>query len=170
MSAAFGLVVFGGTVVQRGTETDAVLAAAGLGLAVGRGPALVVPSPARPGRSGRRRAMLEQRLDIARELHDVVAHHVSVIGIQAAAARRTLGRSPDDTAAALTAIEASSRAAVEEMQRLVTTLRRDDDAGSGGPVQSPPHPRRADPPGPAGVVPRDGVDRSARSTRIGLTT
>ena len=70
------------------------------------------------------RAMLEQRLAIARELHDVVAHHVSVIGIQAAAARRTLGRSPAETAAALTAIEASSRAAVLEMQRLVTTLRQ----------------------------------------------
>ena len=75
-------------------------------------------------------ALLEQRLAIARELHDVVAHHVSVIGIQAAAARRTIGRSPDETVAALSAIEASSRAAVLEMQRLVTTLREPDVAGS----------------------------------------
>ncbi len=73
--------------------------------------------------------MLEQRLEIARELHDVVAHHVSVIGIQAAAARRTLAGSPDATAAALAAIEASSRAAVQEMQHLVVTLRHDDGGG-----------------------------------------
>ena len=78
------------------------------------------------GETLRRRAVLEERLRIARELHDVVAHHVSVIGINAGAARRVLGRDPDGAARALGQIEESSREAVTQMRGLLGTLRDPD--------------------------------------------
>lgn len=72
-------------------------------------------------------AVALDRVRIGRELHDVVAHHVSVMGIQAGAARRALGGShPNATeaaAASLAAIEESARQAVDELHRLVSTLR-----------------------------------------------
>lgn len=80
-----------------------------------------------------RRAIEEERTRIARELHDVVAHHVSLIGVQAGAARTALDSSPDATRAALAAIEASSRDAVGEMRRLLDALRPLDDSRSRAP-------------------------------------
>ena len=71
-----------------------------------------------------RRAVLDERVRIARELHDVVAHHVSVIGIQAGAARRVMGRRPEQAEEILSSIEASSRQAVDELHRLLGFLRR----------------------------------------------
>jgi len=70
-----------------------------------------------------RRAIVDERTRIARELHDVVAHHVSLIGVQAGAARTAMERSPATTRAALEAIEASSRAAIAEMGHLLEALR-----------------------------------------------
>lgn len=75
-----------------------------------------------------RRAIVDERLRIARELHDVVGHHVAVIGIQAGAARRVLDRRPEDASAALTRIESSSRDAVTQMRNLLGTLRDLEDA------------------------------------------
>lgn len=71
----------------------------------------------------RDQAITEERLRIARELHDVVAHHVSVIGVQAAAARRVLDRNPAAATEALGTIESSSREAVTSMRGLLGTLR-----------------------------------------------
>ncbi|MBK0417543.1 sensor histidine kinase [Leucobacter sp. CSA1] len=68
-------------------------------------------------------AVALDRIAIARELHDVVAHHVSVMGIQAAAARRSLERSPGRAAEALEIVEESAHSAVTELRRLVHTLR-----------------------------------------------
>ncbi len=71
----------------------------------------------------RRRAVVDERLRIARELHDVVGHHVSVIGVQAAGARRVLGIDEAAAGEALGAIEDSSRQAVTQMRSLLGTLR-----------------------------------------------
>jgi signal transduction histidine kinase len=69
-----------------------------------------------------RQAVLDERRHIARELHDVVAHHVSLIGVQAGAARTALDHEPHSTRQALLAIEESSRSAVGEMRRLLDIL------------------------------------------------
>jgi signal transduction histidine kinase len=74
-----------------------------------------------------RRAVFDERVRIARELHDVVAHHVSVMGVQAGAARVVMGREPGKAVAALSSIEASSRQAVAELHRLLGFLRQADD-------------------------------------------
>lgn len=71
----------------------------------------------------RDQAVVDERLRIARELHDVVAHHVSVMGIQAAGARRLLQRDPDTAAQALAGVEESSRQAVTQMRGLLGALR-----------------------------------------------
>jgi signal transduction histidine kinase len=71
-----------------------------------------------------RRAVLEERVRIARELHDVVAHHVSVMGIQAAVARRLFDRSPDEAREAIGAVETASRQAIADLQQLLGVLRR----------------------------------------------
>ncbi|MCO5974891.1 sensor histidine kinase [Actinoallomurus soli] len=70
-----------------------------------------------------RAARTEERSRIARELHDVVAHHVSVMTVQAGAARRILERDPDAVRDALSTIEQMGRTALGEMRRLVGVLR-----------------------------------------------
>jgi signal transduction histidine kinase len=74
-----------------------------------------------------RRAVFEERVRIARELHDVVAHHVSMMGVQAGAARIVIDRDRDRAKEALRAIERSSRDAVAELHRLLGFLRQAGD-------------------------------------------
>ncbi|MFN3602558.1 MAG: sensor histidine kinase [Dietzia sp.] len=76
----------------------------------------------------RDRAVVEERLRIARELHDVIAHHVAAIGVQAGAARKVMGSDPDAAAGALRTVEESSRSAVGEMRALLGALRSADRA------------------------------------------
>lgn len=80
-------------------------------------------------RTSAAQAVALDRISIARELHDVVAHHVSVMGIQAAAARRTLANKPETAAGALEVVESSALATIEELRRLVHTLREPNTEG-----------------------------------------
>ncbi|MGH3392136.1 MAG: histidine kinase [Actinomadura sp.] len=77
--------------------------------------------------SDARAARVEERSRIARELHDVVAHHVSVMTVQAGAARRILDKDPERTREALTTIEEVGRSALSEMRRIVGVLRTEHD-------------------------------------------
>jgi signal transduction histidine kinase len=68
-----------------------------------------------------------ERARIARELHDVVAHHISVIAVQAETARLTVPGMPAAGAARLSEISATARAGLTEMRRLLGVLREDTD-------------------------------------------
>ncbi|NNH70567.1 sensor histidine kinase [Nocardia uniformis] len=86
-------------------------------------------------RQRERNALLEERTRIARELHDVVAHHMSVVAIQAEAARYRVADPPPDLLASLSAIRGSAAAALDEMRRILGVLRADLDV----PTQPQPH-------------------------------
>ncbi|MCW6007198.1 sensor histidine kinase [Micromonospora sp. CPCC 205371] len=79
------------------------------------------------------RAVMGERVRIARELHDVVAHHVSVMGVQASATRRVMDKDPAKARTALAAVEQSARTAVDELRRMLNLLR----ATGGGPDPRP---------------------------------
>ncbi len=72
-------------------------------------------------------AVAEERARIARELHDVVAHSVSIMIVQAGAERRAIGGERPETSEVLATIEDTGRAAMAEMRRLLDMLRRSDD-------------------------------------------
>ena len=73
------------------------------------------------------KAVAEERRVIARELHDMVAHNVSVIVAQAAAAQRVYDARPNESRLALRSIEDAGREALVEMRRLLGLLRTDHD-------------------------------------------
>jgi signal transduction histidine kinase len=78
-------------------------------------------------RSVAQRALAEERARIARELHDVVAHNVSLMVVQAVAAQDVFDAHPEQSRRALGAIEASGRAALAELRRLLSTVHADAD-------------------------------------------
>lgn len=71
-------------------------------------------------------AVAEERVRIARELHDIVAHSVSLMTIQIAAARRVYRRQPDDADEALIAAEQTGRRALSELRNMLSMLRGAD--------------------------------------------
>ncbi|GLP64711.1 MULTISPECIES: sensor histidine kinase [unclassified Streptomyces] len=75
-----------------------------------------------------RRRVTEERVRIARELHDVVAHHITLVNAQAGVAHHLLRTDPDRAYEALAHIKETSRAALDELRATVGLLRQPDDA------------------------------------------
>jgi signal transduction histidine kinase len=74
-----------------------------------------------------RRQQSEERLRIARDLHDVIGHNISLINVQASMGLDLMDSQPEQARAALRAIKSASKEALEELRTMLTPLRRDDD-------------------------------------------
>ena len=74
-----------------------------------------------------RRHQSEERLRVARDLHDVIGHNISLINVQASMGLDLMDSQPEQARAALSAIKSASKEALEELRTMLTTLRRDDD-------------------------------------------
>jgi signal transduction histidine kinase len=98
-----------------------------------------------------RRAVLEERTRIAREMHDVVAHHMSMIAVQAETAPYRLGDLPESARAEFATLNASARAALADMRKLLRVLRSDE------PASKTPQPRLSDLPELVQATRRAGV-------------
>ncbi len=83
-----------------------------------------------------RRAVADERARIARELHDVVGHSVSVMTVQASAVRRLLEPDQDKVRKALVVVEQTGREALAEMRRMVGVLRHPEEAPALAPQPS----------------------------------
>jgi signal transduction histidine kinase len=76
-----------------------------------------------------RRAVADERVRIARDLHDVVAHHLSVIVVQAEAAQEVLAARPDRAGEAMATVADTARSALGELRRVLGVLRSEGDGG-----------------------------------------
>jgi signal transduction histidine kinase len=122
---AFGVVLFGaawgsGRLVQRLELQRGLLADA-------------LAAQLREQAARERALVLDERARIARELHDVVAHAVSLMVVQAGAARFALGADEDEVRTRLLSVEGTGRTAVDDLRRLLSVLRADDEE-VGGPL------------------------------------
>jgi signal transduction histidine kinase len=79
-------------------------------------------------------AVAEERTRIARELHDVVSHSISIMGLHAAAARRAFGNNPPAAEESLLIVERTSRRAQDEMKRMLGMLRQEGSRGDAAPI------------------------------------
>ncbi|MGW7442311.1 sensor histidine kinase [Kitasatospora sp. NPDC054795] len=82
------------------------------------------------------RAVAEERRRIARELHDIVAHHITTMQLMSGGARANLGR-PDVVRDALVTLESSGRLALSEMRQLLNVLRAGDEPDAAPPLPQP---------------------------------
>ena len=114
--------------------TIAVIAA---GWALGAARRVQVESAARAAQQAAQRAVADERLRIARELHDVITHSMSLITAKAAVANYLIGAQPDGVGDALTVIEDTGRRALAEMRRMLGVLRSDTPGADPGGERAP---------------------------------
>jgi signal transduction histidine kinase len=155
LTAAYGLGAHGSQPIRRATRVLVVVAviAAIVSLQVGGGDhsaaiacallatALAVGAITAAQRdlamSLARQAHEQERADVAREIHDVVAHQLSAIAVQAGAARFASAANPQAPVAAVAAIEQGARAGLDELNTLVRRLRPTDAADGNGAYRPP---------------------------------
>lgn len=129
--------LLGLSMVMLGFRAGYVIPGAGVGMAFGlvAGAAIGVGAYLRSVDDRRSRAMSRarqsERLELARDLHDFVAHHITGIVVQTQAARYVAQTSPEQTTKMLGEIEGSAAQALASMRRLVSVLRADPEAGAG---------------------------------------
>ncbi|MFF7457922.1 sensor histidine kinase [Kitasatospora sp. NPDC008115] len=104
------------------------LAVAGMAWVLGRAVRERRAQAARSERRAAEEAVSEERLRIARELHDIVAHHVGVIAVKAGVANHLLATRPEGAGDALRVIETASRSALAEMRQMLSVLRAGESA------------------------------------------
>ncbi len=119
----FGKITGGGFYLIPGLVIGALLA----GIAVANRRAYVASIQDRAQEDARRQ-VVEERLRIARELHDVVAHTMATINVQAGSAAHVLPTRPEVAAEALQAIKAASKDGLRELRAILNVLRQADDA------------------------------------------
>ncbi|RCV48183.1 sensor histidine kinase [Marinitenerispora sediminis] len=113
-----------------------------------------------------RQAVTEERLRIARELHDIVAHSMGVIAVTAGVANHVLKERPEEAGAALRTIEETSRGALTETRRLLGVLRTEG-AFQEAAADRVPHPGPADLPALVAPAEAAGVRVDLRVTGAG---
>ena len=140
LAACALLAVFITLPADRGSH-DPAIACALLAIALGMGE--VTSAHRDTAAAAARHAQDMERARLARELHDVVAHQLSAIAVQAGAARLTAAGDPQAAAAAVAAIERQARGGLTELNQLVRELRPAADTGP----DTSPQPRLCDIPG-----------------------
>jgi signal transduction histidine kinase len=85
------------------------------------------------------RQQSEERLRVARDLHDVVGHNISLINVQASMGLDLMDSQPEQARAALSAIKSASKEALEELRTMLTTLRQDDEVAPRSPAPGIDH-------------------------------
>jgi signal transduction histidine kinase len=140
-AATAAALVIGNIVLVDGSVVDAIslLDIAVIGMAFGLGDAIrnrraylaEVVERARRAEQSReeeaRRRVTEERLRIARDLHDVVAHHIALINVQAGVGAHFLDEQPEQTRTALAHIRRAGRSALDELSSTIGLLRQPDD-------------------------------------------
>jgi signal transduction histidine kinase len=124
LAAALGNSTFGWIGAVNSVRWACVIAAVAFGLLIGNRQQLITLK----WEEEARRRVDAERLRIARELHDVVAHSMSMINVQAGVAAHVLNTEPEQAASALKAIREASHEGLRELRSILNVLRQADEA------------------------------------------